>query len=68
MTTPTSDLGSSGCAVAPADSDNREKRDKSSIVTRAASKALDKNYKMDVICFSHDLILNKFHFSTSAMF
>ena len=42
MTTTTSDLGSSGCAVAPADSDNREERDKSSIVTRAASKALDK--------------------------
>ena len=42
MTTTTPDLGSSGCAVAPADSDNREKRDESSIVTRAASKALDK--------------------------
>ena len=42
MTTTTSDLGSTGCAVAPADSDNREKRDESSIVTRAASKALDK--------------------------
>ena len=28
--------------MAPDDSDNREKRDKSSIVTRAASKALDK--------------------------
>ena len=44
MTTTTSDLGSSGCAVAPADRDNREKRDKSSIVTRAASKALDKTH------------------------
>ena len=42
LTASTPDLGSSGCAVAPADSDNREKCDKSSIVTRAASKALDK--------------------------
>ena len=38
MATTTPDLGSSVCAVAPADSDNREKRDKSSIGTRAASK------------------------------
>jgi hypothetical protein len=38
MTSSTPDLGSSGCAVAPVDSDNRENRDKSSIVTRAASK------------------------------
>ena len=44
MTTTTTDLGSSGCAVAPADSDNREKRDKSSVLTRAASKALDKTH------------------------